>query len=85
MKIWVLFGMTGEYSDRQEWPVRAYKDQAEAQAARERCDAYAHSAPDYWHETYETRGKYVANNPDDPSMCLDYTGTEYGIYELELV
>ena len=29
--VWVVMGTTGEYSDRNEWPVRAFFDEAAAQ------------------------------------------------------
>lgn len=80
MKIFVLFGHTGEYSDRQEWLVKAFVSQTLAEEVRDRCNAYAKAAPDDWDE----REKYEANNPDDPSMTMQYTGTEYRIEETEL-
>lgn len=30
MKIYAVFGVAGEYSDRTEWPVRAFRDEAKA-------------------------------------------------------
>jgi len=75
--VYVVFGTTGEYSDNQQWPVRAFADAAEAESFRDRLNAYAANVPkacgyDVWRE-------YAARNPDDPAMQIDYTGTEYGI------
>ena len=86
-KVFVVFGMSGEYSDRSEWPVRAYESQAEAQACVDRCNAYAKTAPpdDYTPGAWDRRKQWTSLNPDDPSMTCYSGGTEYGLYEIGLV
>jgi hypothetical protein len=90
-KIFVVFGQTGEYSDRQEWLVSAYESKVEAQSCVDRCNAYAKTEPTEgdsaapWQDRYEKKRAWLAANPDDTSMSCDYTGTEYGLYEIELV
>ena len=81
MQIHIVIGSTGEYSDHQEWPVKAYYSQERAQE----------------HVTNATRkaGELVVMhknrwdipkgaNEYDPDMQVDYTGVNYYIWELEL-
>ena len=87
--IWVVMGGTGEYSDRREWPVRAYKDKAvterevtrlteEAKALMARV-GYDYSAEQS--KAVDEHGEKVG----DPGFLMDYTGTSYFYYEVELV
>lgn len=79
--VYVVFGRTGEYSDQQEWPVRAFRTAEAAQALQDRCNAYAQEGKRRdldWDE----RDQYCAGNPEDPSMQMDYTGTEYLVYTI---
>ncbi len=87
MTIWVVMGTTGEYSDRNEWPVVAFADKAKAEARIIACTEeankrYANSqVPDDdngW-SSYNTK-----DNPLDPHMKIDYTGTSYFHYEVEV-
>jgi hypothetical protein len=85
-KIWMVGGSTGEYSDRVEWAVDAWRSEAEAQARvkflddkmRELglCDS---------RDDYDIRDqKELAMRAFDPAFSCDYTGSHYYICELEL-
>lgn len=75
MNVYTVFGVTGEYSDRDEWTVISYLDEDMAkdhvirakEKAKEwevlRKDRYT-APPEGWNE-------------HDPKMSMDYTGTEY--------
>lgn len=81
-KIYVVYGSTGEYSDRGEWTVAAYSDEAHAkqhvEAATKRaneievlCGGARHFDPDRYQNEY------------DKNMGMDYTGTSYYYGEVE--
>lgn len=88
-RLWVVMGGTGEYSDRCEWPVRAYRDKsrAELEVSRlsEEAKAFEARVPyDYGSgrcAEVMAHGKKVG----DPGFASDYTGTSYFYYEVELV
>lgn len=88
-RVWLVMGATGEYSDRQEWPVRAYLDKsvAEREVVRLTDEARALFADvGYGWEPHQRKavqghGKKVG----DPGFSMDYTGTSYFYYEAELV
>jgi len=89
--IWVVMGSTGEYSDRNEWLVVAYED--EATAKRHAFDATARALRfskatcqhgkelrDYCHSCgrtgYELIREWMGSlDPEAPSMY--YTGSDY--------
>lgn len=90
--IYVVIGMTGEYSDRTEWMVRAYTNKEAAQAV---VVEYTKKAKEL-----EVRCRLPKDNPlyfnrysadllrqqhPDPQFQMDYTGTEYYYEEVELV
>jgi hypothetical protein len=91
--IWVVMGTTGEYSDRSEWPVKAFRDQEVAErfalAAKVRADEIeatrdALQASGEWNNAADQA--LVETNELDPDMSMDYTGTDYyamGPVELE--
>lgn len=77
---YVVWGTTGEYSDRSEWQVAAYtnKGQAEAHAAKLN-ELVAPIKDTYWSgEGRRFKTEY------DPKFSMDYTGTKYGVVELPL-
>ena len=92
MTIWFIEGSTGEYSDHREWPVCAYtrKEDAESHvaaasaAAREISEKVRalHEGSGGW--DYEAQELLIRQNQFDPDMRLDYTGTHYTCYEVEL-
>ena len=84
-KLWVVMGGTGEYSDRREWPVRAYMHKAAAEAEIVKLDA---QAKEIWAAKGENYYPKVTNELRkhllDPNVDFDYTGTSYFYYEVEL-
>jgi len=84
-KVWVLFGTTGEYSDRSEWVVRGYLNEADAEAD---CAALNAIAKDIgggrdWASLHEAVAERLT--PHDASADMDYTGTEYSVSEVPIV
>lgn len=82
MKIYVVIGQTGEYSDNTQWLVRAYKTEKEAQ---DFCLMAIKWAEEY-HRKYR-RTIYAEHPlPDfDSGFKMDYTGTIYEYKEVELL
>jgi hypothetical protein len=83
MKIFVVMGTTGEYSDRSEWPVIGYFDEKKAQehvenAAKVAKGIEATRTSPYWTDPDQS-------NQYDPHMRMDYTGTSYYLMEVDLV
>ena len=79
MKIHVVMGTTGEYSDRIEWPVAAYADETMAIAHVVVASAEAR-------KLYEARhgADTALRTAADPNRSIDYTGTPYDIVEVDL-
>lgn len=76
-------GSTGEYSDHFEWMVKAFysKEKAEklvVNADRRAKEIFVQFKNDYRDWQDKVKNEY------DPNMQLDYTGTNYHIYEVEL-
>ena len=89
MKIYIVEGSTGEYSDHCEWIVCAFADKTKAEElvlkATERAKKiFAEMESDLQSVWYggDRSGKYV--NEFDPGMNMGYTGTYYTYYETEL-
>ena len=79
MKVFVVMGTTGEYSDRNEWPVRAFLDEAEAQALVLAAETASREAVAASGSAYR-----AGPTPLDPRHQSDYTGTRYFVYDVEL-
>lgn len=81
-QVHIVMGTTGEYSDRNEWAVKAYLDESLAQehvnnAERRAAEIYA---------TRENRYRVEKGvNEFDPKMGMDYTGTHYYLMSVELI
>jgi len=77
--LYVVMGRTGEYSDREEWPVLAFFNHAAAQDYVEKASGRAR-------ELESTRaGPYTPPpgvNEYDREMRMDYTGTSYYLLEV---
>lgn len=72
--IYIVHGTTGEWSDRGEWAVRAFTDEAKAKDFVERCDKIAAA----WFVKNEQRYWDVKDAHElDPNFSCDYTGTHY--------
>ena len=75
-KIYVVMGSEGDYSDRIEWTVVAYRDEELAKAhvlaaeQHARAQAEAHDEPDY--DTDEWRCSPDAMLPWDPEFNTEY-------------
>lgn len=87
MRVWIVEGSTGEYSDRTDWPVAAYVDgvlaaehQRLAQAAADAWEAKCRE-PDSEVSYYESD---ATTNPYDPGMKMQYTGVFYSVMEIEV-
>lgn len=87
-KIWMVGGTSGEYSDRTEWVVDAWRSEAEAKARVEELKRrYLELGGDsmYRIEDWDERQKtYDKMRETDPAFQADYTGTEWYVCELEL-
>lgn len=85
MKVYVVFGCTGEYSDHTQWNVAAYTEEEAANIHANLANDWLHC--NTLHKSQEpgligTRG--VPENPYDPDMQLDYTGTSYCVEVIDL-
>lgn len=86
-KVYVVVGMTGEYSDGREWFVAAYlSEMAAANRVRE-CQLFANDVFTRRDEQWNNEEKWSAllKSGPDPSIQLDYTGTHYQISAVDLV
>jgi len=89
-KIWMVGGTTGEYSDRTEWVVDAWRSEAEAQARvgelKRLMQEIGFPNSSVWDHlsSAEQEKRYDEMKKHDPAFRNDYTGTEYYICELEL-
>ena len=79
--VYVVEGSTGEYSDHREWPVAAYIDE---DLAREHADKAKKWYLKNWRQGMGWEDEDKLNNPYDPDMSLDYTGTDWTVYKIEL-
>ena len=87
-RIWIVMGSTGEYSDRNEWPVAAYREERLALTHVELATARAKEL-EQWTDGEEPwrwvdRDKRPANE-HDPDMQMDYTGTDYYAQSVDLL
>lgn len=81
MKIYIVFGGTGEYSDHQTWMVKAFRDEDQAKALVENASWAANAIDAVRENRYDSPN---GANPYDPDMYMDYTGTSYYIESVEL-
>lgn len=81
--VWVLFGATGEYSDRSEWTVCAYQNESDARAD---CTALNVLARGLEGLSWRERDAAMAERlqPHDANASADYTGTEYYVGSCEV-
>lgn len=88
MKIYVVIGVTGEYSDRTEWLVVAYKTKSLAKEHVIKATEFARK----WEVQVESEDKFSyqiwkkEENPLDPiAPYMDYTGISYYYEEVNLI
>lgn len=92
VSVYVVMGITGEFSDTRQWSVAAYLSpsdaQAHAEAAQQRAKALAAwCCPDCNKPYRRSHGSCPSPKPSneyDPTMRIDYTGTEYDVEEVPL-
>lgn len=80
MKIYLVQGTTGEYSDRTDWVVCAYRSK---QKAEDHASKAMHRAMELFKSGWRSYNSEEVNE-FDPGMRIDYTGTEYTTFEVEL-
>ena len=84
-KIWIVFGETGEYDSHHEWSIAAYKTEELAQAHADAATKFYQDnncLTDRYKWSYSRLDEF--KNPFDPNMDIDYTGTSWGVYPVEL-
>lgn len=79
--IYLVEGNTGEYEDHRDWLVKAFFSEVKAQKLV--IDAQTRA-----NEIFQNR-KSISNESDginefDPNFMLDYTGTYYKYYSIEV-
>ncbi len=77
-KITLVMGRTGEYSDRNEWFVRAFADEAKAIEFCKELNSYVIGSSDW---DYDTKKEF--EHPLDPKCKIDYTGTDYTVFDID--
>lgn len=88
--IWIVQGSTGEYSDHTEWVVRAFVSKVKAERlvveAQARANEIGIAKSDYSGSWWTLEGNKDPRtvNEFDLNMQLDYTGTHYTCFEVEL-
>jgi len=81
VKIWVVTGSSGEYSDRTEWNVCAYISEKHAQEHSANAQAKANIFQTQYKNSWEIP---KGANEYDPYMGANYTGTSYTVNMVEL-
>jgi hypothetical protein len=85
MNIYVIYGSTGEYSDRSEWSVAAVNTEAEAQRYVSALEKQYLSMPQEWHDDrWDHEEKMKERMTLDPNFACDYTGTQYFYGKVEM-
>lgn len=86
--VFIAMGTTGEYSDRQEWPVVAYLDETSAKAKVMLLDEWLRERDFHMDDNpnvpFEARYNKQQKNPLDPQFKLAYTGTRYYYLQVPL-
>lgn len=79
MEIYVVVGTTGEYSDRREWAVKAFSNE-------DRAKDFVLEATKIAKELFVSKKRYSDDmeSPLDPEIQMDYTGTDYFYYTVNL-
>jgi len=86
-KIYIVCGITGEYSDRSEWNVKAFTTVEKSSNYLEKLVTTYRSidTTDYGYKRGNSEELEEVMLPLDPNFYEDYTGTSYYISEVELV
>jgi len=87
MKVYIVWGDTGVYDDRSIWIAKIFKNKTKAESFRLECQKYAdYMMEDIPDEQGLTMPRYYAeeyNGPDE-RFRIDYTGTDYTVFEDEV-
>lgn len=81
-KIYVVMGHTGEYSDRDEWPVVAVAAKADAEQYVKDLEVQYQSLPEDRDERWFASDARKAAMSLDPNFREDYNGTCWFIHEV---
>lgn len=87
MKIYIIQGSTGEYSDHKEWVVCALRDKQKAQEFIHQLVQEANTIlskfknKNEWRRSNDWHPEVPSN---DPQFAVDYTGFNYNLIETEL-
>ena len=91
MKIYVVEGSCGEYSDHREWPVHAYANELLAQAKVQELTEWANEIRIKfkdkswdWSDYVNELSDEARNHLPDPNFNWDYSGFNYYYYLIEL-
>lgn len=91
-KIYVVFGSTGEFEDIIEWYLGAYNNENNAKSRVKELnnmlgDCYSQSKT--FNSDYKSRDeivRFIKNNVNGDKKCvIDYTGTSYNYFNLEVM
>jgi hypothetical protein len=83
--IYIVMGTTGEYSDRNEWLVRAYFSKIKAEALVETLEAWCReNSVSRLDDRVSFERRDGIKCPLDPQFQCDYTGTSYYLAECEM-
>ena len=80
--IYIVFGETGEYSDRRDWPVYAFKKKAKAQAFADLCKRHADMIFARNDERFDLAESDADFRKYDPHCQTDFAGTRYYVCEV---
>jgi hypothetical protein len=84
MRLYVVMGTTGEYSDRREWPVCAYEDETTAQKHVQHATDAAQRLMASVASYYDVTDAMRQANIYDTHVEFDYTGTRYFLYAVDV-
>ncbi|OQB10405.1 MAG: hypothetical protein BWY21_00326 [Parcubacteria group bacterium ADurb.Bin216] len=83
MKIYVVQGSTGEYSDHREWILKAFTKEQKAKDFVVACTQEYQRIKSSYEDKYDWP-KEKDPHKLDPAFEWDYTGTNYTYFETEL-
>jgi hypothetical protein len=82
--IYIVYGRCGEYEDREEWTVKAYRSEDAAAAHVEA--ATARVAELDYKRSYPNADVFQTHMGElDPGGMTDFYGTEYNYFAMDLV
>jgi hypothetical protein len=84
-KIYLVYGSTGEYSDYSQWNVKSFKDKAQAEQLVEKLNNWCKENGVHLDKMTNRHERWNLKCPYDKYFHCDYTGTIYGLEEVDLV